>query len=77
MKPLGSLPEHDIAKTDEDAVVLAKIDLATIMLNRHIKDALINKVSRDNAKVIADYIEAMKTELNPSDKYRSATISTL
>jgi hypothetical protein len=50
-----------------------KLELATEGLEPSFVNKLKTAVSNDNALIIANYIIAMKTEINPSDKYRIIT----
>ncbi|HET7284242.1 MAG TPA: hypothetical protein VFI70_06105 [Nitrososphaeraceae archaeon] len=54
-----------------------KLELATEALEPSFVNKLKTAVSNDNALIIANYIIAMKTEINPSDKYRINNIQTL
>jgi integrase len=46
-------------------------------LRPNVKASLYNKLSKDNALTIADYIISMKSEVNPSDHYRADVIKVL
>jgi integrase len=54
-----------------------KLQLACKGLQSYLLNGLVKKVSKENAEVIADYIEALKVESNVSDHYRRAVIALL
>ena len=54
-----------------------KVDQATAGLDSHYHECLKNKVSKENALAISNFILAMKSEINPSDNYRKLIITVL
>jgi len=54
-----------------------KVDQATAGLDSHYHKSLKNKVSKENALAISNFILAMKSEINPSDNYRKLIIAVL
>jgi hypothetical protein len=54
-----------------------KVDQATAGLDSHYPESLKNKVSKENALIISNFILAMKYEINPSDSYRRLVITVL
>jgi integrase len=51
-----------------------KLDLITAGARPFYKEHLLNRITRENCLVIIDYILAMQTEINPSERYRIDTI---
>ena len=58
----------------EDPNFDRKIDLITEGGRPFVKEHLLNKISRENCIIIINYILAMQTEVNPSERYRIDTI---
>ena len=55
-----------------------KIELVTADLRRQRELSNdLHSISTENALIVSDYIIAMKTEINPSDNYRSDSIKIL
>ena len=65
---------HD--RTSLSPTLERKINDITIGLRSEFSRGL-HSISEENAMVIVDYIQAMKTEINPSDNYRKDSIKTL
>ena len=65
---------HD--RTSLSPTLERKINDITIGLRSEFSRGL-HSISEENALVIVDYIQAMKTEINPSDNYRKDSIKTL
>jgi hypothetical protein len=54
-----------------------KVDQATAGLDSHYSESLKNKVSKENALAISNFILAMRSEINLSDNYRKLIITVL
>ncbi len=54
-----------------------KVDQATAGLDSHYRESLKNKVSKENALAISNFVLAMKSEINLSDHYRRLIITVL
>ena len=74
--PLPSITAADFTVSN-NPLFERKLELATEGLEPSSVNKLKTAVSNDNALIIANYIIAMKTEINPSDKYRINNIQTL
>ena len=66
-----------IATTTEDLVFNRNLERVTEGLNEYVRKHLLERISRENASVIVDYILAMHAEIRVSDNYRLNTIVTL
>ncbi len=51
-----------------------KLEVVTACTKPFVKEHLLNKITRDNCKVIVNYILTMQTEISPTDPYRIDTI---
>jgi integrase len=61
----------------EDPNFERRVDEITIGMDGYIRKYLLEKISRENATIIVDYIEAIKSEVNPKTSSRQAIVSTL
>jgi integrase len=72
--------DNDNNKDDEQQLLLfekRKIENATDGLDNYYHKLLSQRVSKENATIIASYIITMKTEVNLSDEYRKSIINLL
>jgi hypothetical protein len=58
----------------EDPNFDRKLDLISESSRPFVKEHLLTKISRENCIIIINYILAMQTEVNPSERYRIDTI---
>lgn len=65
-----NIPEDIVQDEQEEEIFDRKLHAATSDLRRFYHNILVERVPRQNAQVIIDYILAMKTETNISDNYR-------
>jgi hypothetical protein len=54
-----------------------KLDIITTGARPHIKEHLLRKITRENCKIIVDYVLALLTEVGPAETYRIDTIGKL
>jgi hypothetical protein len=54
-----------------------KLDLVTTGAKPHIREHLLTKISKENCKIIVDYVIAFLTEVSPAESYRIDTIGKL
>jgi integrase len=59
---------------DNDPNFDRKLETVTACTKPFVKEHLLNRITRDNCKVIVDYILTMQTEVSPTDTYRIDTI---
>jgi hypothetical protein len=62
---------------DNDPNFDRKLDLVTAGAKPHIREHLLTKISKENCKIIADYVIAFLTEVSPAETYRIDTIGKL
>ena len=62
---------------EEDPNFERRLDEVTAGLKSYIKTHLLERISRENAVTIVNYIQAFKAETNLADNYRESTIVTL
>jgi integrase/recombinase XerD len=76
--PSSSSPSSlSLVTATEDLIFNRNLAQATEGLNDYVRKHLCEKISRENASVIVDYILAMHSEIRLSDNYRLNTIVTL
>jgi hypothetical protein len=62
---------------DNDPNFDRKFDLVTEGAKPHIREHLLTKISKENCKIIVDYVIAFLTEVSPTETYRIDTIGKL
>ncbi len=62
---------------DQDPNFDRKLDEITTGLQPFVKQHLLTRISPENARIIVDYMKAMKYERNPSVHYRAQIINTI
>ena len=75
-----SITSTNTSPSDDITIIKTKIENATEGLSRSCFNYLSNRVlpaSKENALTICDYISCLKSEINPSSKYRKDTINSL
>jgi hypothetical protein len=66
---------HDIkAGEDSDPNFDRKLDIITAGAKPFVKEHLLTKISKENCKILINYIMAMQTEVSPTEEYRVNTI---
>ena len=66
---------HDIkAGDDSDPNFDRKLDIITAGAKPFVKEHLLTKISKENCKILINYIMAMQTEVSPTEEYRVNTI---
>ncbi len=66
-----------VVADDNDPNFDRKLETVTVGAKPLVKKHLLNKNTRDNCKVIVNYILTMQTEVSPIDSYRIDTIPKL
>lgn len=68
---------YHIDNDDNDPNFDRKLDLVTAGAKPHIREHLLTKISKENCKIIVDYVIAFLTEVSPAETYRIDTIGKL
>jgi hypothetical protein len=68
---------YQIDNGDDDPNFDRKLDLVTAGAKPHIREHLLTKISKENCKIIVDYVIAFLTEVSPAETYRIDTIGKL
>jgi len=74
---LNTCSENGSCSSLYDPLFDRKVELASAGLRVNYADRLKNRVCKQNALVICDYLTSMKTEINISDNYRRLVITLL
>jgi integrase len=77
--PVSQVNSHGRYQIDnhDDPNFDRKLDLVTAGAKPHIREHLLTKISKENCKIIVDYVLAFLTEVSPAETYRIDTIGKL
>jgi integrase/recombinase XerD len=73
-RPQQQISAKKVVVDDDDPNFERKLEVVTAGAKPFVKEHLLNKITRDNCKVIVDYMLTMQTEVSPTDSYRIDTI---